>query len=163
MLETPASLFVAVADGLGHGPAAAEAASLACEFLACRPEPPLDALLRECDRYVARTRGLAATVVWIEKSSLGMHHVGVGNVEIWSTNRHVRPVCTPGIVGSRMRRVVDQRYQLEPNDRLAVFTDGVSHRFRLEAYAGAPQETADRIVADQGKALDDATCVVIDV
>lgn len=155
----------AVIDGLGHGEHAAVAADAAADYVAAHASEPLDAVLRDCDRAIANTRGVAATLLRLRWTAGTLEHAGVGNVELSARSREpIRPVTRPGIVGNRFRKVLVSSHRVYPGDLIAVFTDGVSGRFRLEQMPGAPVETlARRIVEEYGRSHDDASCLVIEL
>ena len=57
---------VAVIDGLGHGPEAAQAAEAAVATLAAHPELPPDEALRRCHVALKGTRGAAISIARVE-------------------------------------------------------------------------------------------------
>lgn len=154
-------VLIAVVDGLGHGPEAAKAARLACEFLRENAAPDLDDLIRRCGRAIGHTRGAAATLVWIEGDNL--RHVGVGNVEVASSARHgIRPFSTPGVVGRALRKTLATEHRVSAGDLIVLFTDGISARFDLAAMRQLdPEAIAAQLLSNHAKPHDDATCVVV--
>src|SRR6185312_16488851 len=70
---------IAVVDGLGHGPAAAEAAQCALTTLAAQPALALVEAVHGCHEALRSTRGAALTIIDIEARSMHLSHVGVGN------------------------------------------------------------------------------------
>ncbi len=159
----PSAVLVAVVDGLGHGPKAAQAAQAAVAFVDANRDLALTDLFRRCDRVIASTRGVAMSIIRIRLDDLRMQHAGVGNVDVTSHSRErVRPVSRPGVVGGRFRRVVMTQFQLHPGDRLVMYTDGISSRMRVEDYGRLGGEAAAaQILQDWGKEHDDASCAVI--
>lgn len=155
--------LLAVIDGLGHGPHAAEASRAAAEFIRAHAELPLDELLRRCDAAIRQTRGVALTVIRIDHARLQLEHAGVGNVDLLSNaGSRVRAVSEPGIVGGRMRKVVATKHQLERGDVLVLHTDGISRRLRLdEVRKPSARRTAETILASFARDNDDASCAVI--
>src|SRR4051812_44708581 len=69
-----------VIDGLGHGEAAAAAATCATEVLKRNAGEPLDALLKLCHRELAVTRGAAMTLARMDFRAETLQWLGVGNV-----------------------------------------------------------------------------------
>jgi negative regulator of sigma-B (phosphoserine phosphatase) len=154
---------VVLADGLGHGPRAEEAAAVMCAHVAAHPADAIEDVLRGASQAMSHTRGAAGAIMRIDARTLAMEFTGVGNVELQSvTQGLVRPFCVPGIIGRRLRKVLRFDYVLAPGDVLAMYSDGISSRFDLGKYAvrGA-QEAAEAILADHGKLHDDATCIVV--
>jgi phosphoserine phosphatase RsbX len=157
------STLIALADGLGHGPEAARAAKAACDHVAAHPGPDLNQLMKGCDRALASTRGAALSLLYFDRERHELTHAGVGNVELQAVSRAaIHPPNSPGVVGIRLRRIMVSVFALSPGDLLAVFTDGVSSRYRLEAYRALPvQAAAEAIVREHGKDHDDASCLII--
>ena len=117
-----------------------------------------------CDDALRETRGAAVALLRIDVRHDRLDHTAVGNVEVTALSvSPIRPVSVAGIVGGRVRKILEQSYTLTGGDRLAIYTDGVSGRFGLEEYRRhAAQRTAESIVDEWGKNHDDATCVVVD-
>jgi serine/threonine protein phosphatase PrpC len=159
----PERCTVAVADGLGHGPRAAEAAKAAVDFIADHPWDDLRALLARADQALHATRGAAVTVLRFDLVAHTMTYAGIGNVELTaSVYRGARPVNGAGYLGGRLRKVPVSVHAIADGDVLAVFTDGVSSRFTLQDFSAYPaSETARAILTAHAKSHDDATCVVI--
>ncbi|MCA9719278.1 MAG: SpoIIE family protein phosphatase [Myxococcales bacterium] len=156
-------LFTALIDGLGHGPGAARASIAACEYIADHWREPLDRLIEGCDRAIRPTRGVVMTIVTIERETGRVRHAAVGNVELkYHGAGEIHLLTSPGVVGTRLRKVVVREAQLRPGDTLVMFTDGISSRFDLSTLAGrGAQEIADFLLANHAKEHDDAGCVVI--
>ena len=72
---------IAVIDGLGHGPQAADAAHAALTTLSSRPElSPSDAL-KCCHRALSATRGAAISIATIDTAAEELIYAGIGNVD----------------------------------------------------------------------------------
>lgn len=156
-------ITVAVADGLGHGPEAAEAAHAFCEYVGAHASEGLEEILRGATAALSDTRGAAAALIRIADQLQCLSFAGIGNVELQAASRRpIRPVCTPGIVGRPLRKVLEFNYELTRGDLLAIYSDGISGRFALGSYGHLDaQSMAEAILADHGKHHDDATCVVV--
>jgi phosphoserine phosphatase RsbX len=154
---------IVLADGLGHGPKAAEASAALCAFVEAHVTDGLEDLLGGASEALSHTRGAAGAIMRIDEHASSMEFAGVGNVEVQAVSaRPIRPFCAPGIIGQRLRKIIRFEYLLEPGDVLAMYSDGVSSRFALEDYAGRPaDEAAQAILAAHGKNHDDASCIVI--
>ena len=157
---------ITVIDGLGHGPDAALAATLAREALMEAPQLlPLDGL-RVCHRALAGTRGAAISMASIDLAAVQLTYAGVGNVmgHLWQDGRHEELVGYPGIVGSVLPTLRSFSMPLQRRWLVAMHTDGISARFRFEAleenHPVDPQQLAERILTGWGRSNDDATVVV---
>lgn len=155
--------LIAVIDGLGHGPEAARASRAACAYIEAHEGDSPGTLMHGLHKALAHTRGAAVALMRIRPRAGEMTHSSVGNVEVAGLSKEeVRPLCTPGIVGYKMRRVVERCFPIHGGDILVVFTDGVSRRLDLEAYRHREaQDLAEAVLIDWGKDHDDATCVSV--
>ncbi len=155
-------MIIALADGLGHGPLAAEASLGFCAYVEAHTEDSLEEIIRGASNEIVRTRGAAAAVVSIDLDQQTLAFAGIGNIELQAVSREpIRPVCTPGIVGRPLRKVVQFDYTLNRGDLFAFYSDGISSRFSLTEYRRFDvQPMADEILKEQGKYHDDATCIV---
>lgn len=163
LVEDGGVLVAALADGLGHGPKAAEASTRACGFIRENPHLGPEELITECDRLLAGTRGAALTVVRVDPENRRLVYAGVGNVELLSLCAEpVRPTNTPGIVGHRIRRLREQAFTPGPGDLFVMFSDGISSRLDLTVYRDmAVQEITGNLMQEKAKGHDDATCIAI--
>jgi phosphoserine phosphatase RsbX len=160
-------LVVAVIDGLGHGPEAAHAAGRAAEIVETHPDERPDALLRRCHDALRSTRGAAMTVASIDPVVGEMTWLGVGNVQATVLQRRTRDArrewvpLRGGVVGYLLPALQPGTVRLQRDDVLVLATDGVRPVFgEWPAPAEAPQEVADRILADQSRGTDDALVLV---
>jgi serine phosphatase RsbU (regulator of sigma subunit) len=154
-----------VVDGLGHGPAAATAASAARSVLELVPElQPADAL-RACHDAMHETRGGAISIVAIDVQTGRLSFSGVGNVDGYLVQMGVVQRLVPfrGIVGAALPQLRTFEFDLEPDWVVVMHTDGL-HRLAsdsLLAAQGSPQEIAERILSSSARETDDATVVVV--
>jgi len=167
--NSKAALLVAVADGLGHGKEAAEAAELAASVLENSPEEPLPSLMGACHEKLQRTRGIALSVASIDTRERLMTWVGVGNVQgvlvrAGETGREYQQhlLLRPGVVGSRLPPLQMSLASVHPGDTLIFATDGVKSGFPIRLRRSeSPQKTADRILQEFGNGRDDALVLVV--
>jgi serine/threonine protein phosphatase PrpC len=154
---------VVLADGLGHGLEAAQAAQRAVARVAERADAALSELMHDLHASLAGTRGAAVALVRIDLALGQLDHASVGNVELTALAREaVRPIAVPGVVGARMRKVLETRHRVFAGDLVVLYTDGISSRLTLDGLRGStPQEIADAILRQHSKPRDDAACVVI--
>jgi len=85
------TVTIVVADGLGHGPAAAEAARGFCDFAEGHPDRDLEFLLREGGAAIKKTRGVAAGILRIDEARNTVWFAGVGNIELRSLGGDFHP------------------------------------------------------------------------
>jgi hypothetical protein len=167
---TPAgtgTLLVAI-DGLGHGPAAAEASAAAARLIEQRPADPLDELFARCHEALRRTRGAVMTAARVTADG-SLEWVGIGNVEARVLRSGVAaarqgtesPVLFGGVLGHQARRVRPSRVALGRGDVLVLATDGLRGDFATGvSVQGSAQTIADRILAASSRGHDDALVLV---
>ena len=163
VMTKASGLLVAVADGLGHGELAYEAAKTFCDFVREHAEDGLESIMSNAKASMSKTRGAAAALVHFNEDERVVEFLGVGNIELRSVSKEkISPVSIPGIVGATLRRIRSFRYNLHDDDLFVIFSDGISSRFVLEEYQHlTDREVAEGILAKFGKSHDDATCVVL--
>lgn len=161
------SLFIAVADGLGHGPNAEKASRKAMKFVRDNRSMPFEPLLTELHKTLRKTRGIALTLLRVRLSDRTLIHVGIGNVEarIYPRGRSC-PIPRGGILGrGALPQLKITKIPWPGNATLVVFTDGISGRWDLS-------ETPDLLdhhtttlshllVQKHARPTDDATVVVV--
>lgn len=157
------SVVWAVVDGVGHGPSAELAATLALghisALLAEQPTAPLDELIKSCHEALRRTVGAALTLLRVRGDELEM--CGLGNVELESyPTSGSRGVPYPGTVGYRCRKLNVFRSRLLPGDLLRLSTDGVRSSFRLQSPSDTLARYANQSLAEHARSTDDATLVL---
>jgi hypothetical protein len=161
--------LVAAIDGLGHGGAAADAAATAAAVIAEQPDQAPKRLIEACHAALARTRGVVMTLAWFDLAAGSLSWTGVGNVEgrlVRAPGGERAPTqgafTLGGVVGYNLPAIRVTSTELAPGDVIVLVTDGIDSGF-AEAIvaAGTAQEIADRILAEHGRASDDALAVVV--
>jgi phosphoserine phosphatase RsbX len=168
VIPSPSGVLVAVADGLGHGYEAALAARIAVQTLAAQAHLPLLPLVRCCHDALIKTRGVALCIASLEEREDTMTWLSVGNVAgvllragQRGTLEREHVLMRNGIVGARLPPLRAATLPLHRGDLLIFATDGLREGFHTEVRLDAkPQELAERILAQHGKATDDALVLV---
>jgi negative regulator of sigma-B (phosphoserine phosphatase) len=166
--EQPEGVLIAVADGLGHGPEAAEAAAVAVAALDNWPGHPVSRLMERCHAALTGTRGAVLALAALDARRERLTWLAVGNVEgrvIRRTpdgRREAQSLLMhSGIVGHRLPKLHPTTIAIQPGDVLAIATDGIRGEFETEIRADlSPQQAADRVLARCAKSTDDALILV---
>lgn len=163
ILDSQESITLVLADGLGHGAKAAQAAQAFCEEARRHVAQPLSEILRAAHPALRSTRGAAAALLRIYRASLEAHFAGVGNIELAvATETPAAPVSIAGTVGARLRRVTTFRFPITPGDLLILYSDGIPGHIDARAHR---QRTAQALAEDllhrHARPDDDATCLVV--
>jgi anti-sigma regulatory factor (Ser/Thr protein kinase) len=161
-------LLLAVADGLGHGPLAQEAAALAIATLRGSSAISPRELLQLCHHAIARTRGAVMSVVYIPDDGTELVQAGVGNIacHLYRNRASTRLPSTPGVLGQARpgERVAENRSPLRGRHVLVLYSDGLSSRLDLTDDASLLREPpliiAHRLLIDHGRDHDDALVLV---
>ena len=168
-VSTPSRQYLLLVDGLGHGPGAAAAAALAIGSFAPHDDAPPDRILALLDSAMRGSRGAAASLVCIDDTPQVLRFCGVGNVDGrvhmgLDSTAHLMP--QNGIVGHAMPTPRITHAEWPPASRLVMHTDGVSSRWRMDAYPGLagahPSLVAGIIYRDFRRERDDASVIVFD-
>ena len=156
-----------VADGLGHGPLAAEASLAAVDLFAKQPFEEMKSALEESHVVLRMTRGAAVTRAQLDAEAETLQVAGAGNVAIRVVsgvfNRSV--LAQNGTVGVQMRRVEETKTAWPAHALVVCHSDGLQSRWPPEAIAGLlgrdPTLAAAVLVRDFGRGRDDVTVLVV--
>lgn len=160
-------LVLALADGLGHGNDAREAAAAAIDVVASTDAPPAD-LCRLAAAAAVGTRGTVLTVIELDEQDRTLRVSGGGNVMTHIVGpRGTRILSTQAAVLGNHHRVptfTHEQLDLDAHDVVVMFTDGISARARLDvhnnALRGHPLRVAHHMLETFGRTSDDAMVVV---
>lgn len=159
-------VVLAVADGLGHGEAAAQAAgaAISCieENLGCSCEE----IFARCDERLVGTRGAALAVVIVEPTLRRLTVATVGNIRVLLLREscELRLDGGRGIVGAGFKNLVPETLALYDGNVLTMFSDGLDEFPVLRKYFGdrssSAQDQAETILEQCAHAADDAAVLV---
>jgi anti-sigma regulatory factor (Ser/Thr protein kinase) len=158
---------VVVADGLGHGPDAAEAAQAALARFADDPLLAPREQLQATHLRLRATRGAAVMLVHADADAGAVRSAGAGNV----TARLVSGVsdrtllCQHGTAGITIRTPQEASTPWPDHALLVVWTDGIEGRWKpdplMPLLGRDPALAAAVLVRDHCRGRDDATVVVL--
>lgn len=158
--------LIVVADGLGHGPAASDAAQEALQaFHANRDKGPKE-ILEAAHERLQKTRGAAVAVVEIDFDHRVARYSGIGNISgtIIYGGKSRSMVSHNGIVGHQAERRQEFTFPWERDALLIMHSDGVGTKWSLDRYPGLHNKPAALIAGvlyrDFKRGRDDATVVV---
>jgi len=159
------SLYI-VADGLGHGPMASEAAVEAVRVFheVSRRQP--EEILSEIHGALAKTRGAAVSIAEILPGRGVLNYAGAGNIvgAICRGGKSRSLVSMNGTVGHSIGRIQQFSYPWEAGSVLIMHSDGLATRWNVEQYPGLtsrhPALLAGVLFRDFCRNRDDATILV---
>lgn len=156
---------VMVADGLGHGPVAAEAADAAVAFFLASGGTP-SRVLAAAHPVLRSTRGAAAAVATLDARARKIVFAGAGNIagRIVSGVDDRALMSQHGTLGVQVRRLDDIVYPWPDHACLVLHSDGVNTRWSFTEVPGLlqcdPLLIAAWVLRDHCRGRDDATVVV---
>jgi anti-sigma regulatory factor (Ser/Thr protein kinase) len=165
-VSRPGYVSTLIADGLGHGAAAAEAASRAVRLFRTHYERGPAAVMAILHDALRSTRGAAVAVAEYAEDTGVLRFCGIGNI----SGAVISPVETRhlmshnGTVGHEIRRIQEFTYAWPAKGVLVLHSDGLSTHWGLESYPGVltrdPSVIAGVLYRDFKRGRDDATVVV---
>ena len=158
-----------VADGLGHGPDACRAASLAVESLHSRPTDTAIRILDLAHGRLRPTRGAAVAVMRDDLATGELAFAGVGNIGafIWEAagNSRRAMVSHNGIVGHNVARSQEYRYPWPAGSLLIAHSDGLETHWEVARHAGLaarhPSIIAAMLYREHSRKRDDVVVLVV--
>ena len=162
-----AMLRVCVADGLGHGPLAYEAASRATAVFRAHPHDTPAESVQRMHLALRPTRGAAVAVAHIDAAAGQLRFVGVGNIAalVIGRERNHSLMSHNGTVGHELRRVQEVTVPWNPGSLLVMHSDGLQTRWRADQYPTAldhhPAILAALLHRDFTRGRDDVTVLAL--
>lgn len=159
---------ILVADGLGHGPLAANASTEAVQILQNHPHASPVELLQRGHPALRATRGAAVAVAEIRPSEGTVRFAGVGNIAGFIVSPGTlglrSMVSMNGTLGCLSPKFRDFTYPVSSGAKVILFSDGLVTQVKLDPYLGLlahdPAVIAGVLYRDFQRGRDDATVVV---
>jgi anti-sigma regulatory factor (Ser/Thr protein kinase) len=159
---------VLVCDGLGHGPAAAEATRAAIATFQRHGERSAPDVLGLIHDALRSTRGAAIALAELDHRQQSVRYCGVGNISGTVFRPGGEPqhmVSLAGIAGHIMRRVQPFTYEWPRGSVLVMHSDGIdghwSPRLRDGLSTRSGSVIAGVLLRDHRRMRDDATVAVV--
>ena len=158
----------AVADGLGHGLIASDAAAAIIDAVRRAPARLSPIEVVEAAHQAAKpTRGAAFGVAVFDEAAGVVRFAGIGNIAAVVVNgaerRHL--VSYNGIIGHEYRKLSEFSHPWYAQSVLVLHSDGIGTQWSLEQYPGLlardPSLIAAVLYRDFTRGRDDATVVVL--
>ena len=159
--------WLMVADGLGHGVYAAEAAREAERVLAESSSDSPAAIMADVHGALKKTRGAAAAITSINRRTGTLSFAGLGNISaILATREGSRGLASHnGTVGHQMSRLQEFTFPWSEDSTLIMHSDGLGSRWNLNDYPGLlnkhPSVIAAVLYRDFSRERDDVTVLVV--
>jgi anti-sigma regulatory factor (Ser/Thr protein kinase) len=163
---SPGRSVYIVADGLGHGPLAAEAADEAVRVFHLTAQYAPERILSEIHNALGKTRGAAVSIAEILHEKQVLNYAGAGNVvaAICSEGKTKSLVSMNGTVGHAIGKIQPFSYPWQQESALIMHSDGLATRWNVEQYPGLfsrhPALLAGVLFRDFCRKRDDGTILV---
>jgi anti-sigma regulatory factor (Ser/Thr protein kinase) len=158
---------VIVADGLGHGPPAAEASREAARIFDQYPDRRPAQMLESIHLALRSTRGAAASIMELDLEAQEVRYTGVGNISacIVTPTERRNMVSHNGTIGHQVRKVQEFVYPWSYASLLIMHSDGIATHWSLDSYPSLaskhPALVAGILYRDFVRGRDDASIVVL--
>jgi Stage II sporulation protein E (SpoIIE) len=160
-------LVALVADGLGHGAAAAQASAAAVSAFRRSHEAPVEHIARQIHSALQGTRGAAIGVAEISPGAGLIRFCGIGNISarLMVSDQHKNLISQYGIAGYQARRIRAYEDQWPDGAQLVMHSDGLSQAWDFDGSPGIlshhPQMVASTVMRDAPRATDDALVLAL--
>jgi anti-sigma regulatory factor (Ser/Thr protein kinase) len=160
----PGGARIVVADGLGHGPPARDAALAAVRAILGRP-PGAGRALEEAHLASRATRGAAVAVAEMDFGAGEVRYAGFGNIAgmLLGPDRAQSMVSMNGTAGQGILKPREFGYRFVPGVLLVMSSDGLDPQWSMDTYPGlAPRDpslVAGVLYRDHSRRRDDVTVV----
>jgi len=162
-----ARLAIFVADGLGHGLSAHDAATAAVGVFARDHEAEPGRLMEDVHAALRATRGAAIASVAVDIERGTARYAGLGNIAgtiLHASGGRQNLVSHNGTAGHIASRIQEFTYPMPPGSMLVLYSDGLVSHWDLSAYPGLRGRSASVIAGvlyrDFSRRRDDVTVVV---
>lgn len=167
MARSDEQMSLMVADGLGHGPLAAEAAEAITALFDQNPFNSPRQHIEAAHAAISGTRGAALSVARIDFQAGKLVYAGVGNIagSLLTDGASRGLFSHNGIVGHQLRKVQEFEYPWSDQSMLIMHSDGLQTRWSLAKYPGLarrrPAVVAGVLYRDFKRGKDDSTVVAV--
>lgn len=155
-----------VADGLGHGPQAAQASREAVRVFRANLSKSPKEIVEAAHTVLRSTRGAALAIAEVDFERLSVRFAGVGNISgtILAPEKTNNLVSYNGTVGHEVRKIQEFVYPWPKGGLLVMHSDGLGTQWGLDRYPGLvtkhPSLIAGVLYRDFNRGRDDVTVLV---
>jgi anti-sigma regulatory factor (Ser/Thr protein kinase) len=160
-------LTVMVADGLGHGPMANEAALEAVRVFGEHDASELPRKMELIHGALKKTRGAAVALAALDAGRGEIRFTGVGNIAgaVIHEGKAKSMVSSNGTVGHQLHRVQEFVYPWPTGSLVVLNSDGLTSQWSLSRYGALttrhPGLVAGVLLRDYSRERDDATVLAV--
>ena len=166
LLRHESYILIGIIDGLGHGKKAAAVAQDLKKYIQQHHFLPLDELLTQAHEAFKGTQGAVVTLAKITNNG-DAEFCAIGNAEtrVFSRNRNIILLPKDGAIGIRSRKIESTRWDLQNNESLLMFSDGLSRQILKPTsncnFLYPSGVDINRAINNYGKSYDDVSLIYI--
>jgi anti-sigma regulatory factor (Ser/Thr protein kinase) len=155
-----------VADGLGHGPDAHDAAQEAMRVFRQHPGAFPEEVLKAQHEAMITTRGAAVSICRVPRDGGAVRYASIGNIAGAIVTQEVRRgmLCHNGIIGHQVSLIAGNDYPHPDGSLIVIHSDGLTTNWNFSDYPGLalrhPAIIAAVLWRDHSRGRDD-TCVLV--
>jgi anti-sigma regulatory factor (Ser/Thr protein kinase) len=167
VVERQGGVAFLIADGLGHGPIAAEAALAVVAVFLEEPFAGPASILGAAHKRVASSRGAAVAAGQLDFATRSLRYCGVGNIagSLLTANGSRGLFSHNGTIGLQAGRIQGFEYPWPAGGLLVIHSDGLQSRWDLEKYPGLflrhPAIVSAVLARDFTRGRDDVTVLTM--
>jgi anti-sigma regulatory factor (Ser/Thr protein kinase) len=159
------TITLLVADGLGHGPVAAEAARAAVASFEQNHQRAVEDIMNRLHDALRPTRGAAVAIARLDLAAKFVDYIGIGNIAgtLISGGTVRKMVSHNGTAGHIARKIQKFRYDYTGSPLVLMHSDGLQTSWGLDKYPGLmtrhPALMSAVLYRDFARGRDDVTVV----
>jgi anti-sigma regulatory factor (Ser/Thr protein kinase) len=167
VIQAHGRLLLFVVDGLGHGPAAADAARAGIAAVRKHAARKPAEIIEAVHDALRPTRGAAAALALVQPERELCVYCGVGNISasVLFNGKPRNMVSHNGTLGHQVRKIQEFQYPFPRQALLLAHSDGIGTHWDLAAYPGLerrhPTLVAAALYRDHDRGRDDVTVVAV--
>ncbi|MGM9924933.1 MAG: PP2C family serine/threonine-protein phosphatase [Bacillus sp. (in: firmicutes)] len=128
-ITTDEYFLCVLADGLGSGEFANEAATAVTSIVKENYHLPVEELIEKCNRILVAKRGAAVAIFKVMFEEQQFQYISIGNIRFFLYNPSIKKIIYPlpvsGYLSGRMRKFKVQTFPYSPLSKFVFFSDGL--------------------------------------
>ncbi|UTR13415.1 SpoIIE family protein phosphatase [Salipaludibacillus sp. LMS25] len=165
-IRTENYILCAMADGLGSGVEAMNAAEVAMDVIKNEHEFDTGTIMEKCNQKMGGTRGVVLTILKFDFTTKMIDYTNVGNITCAfyePSGKLVRPVPVRGYLSGKKMKYRTQRISFSKNLVFIMYSDGLTFNpndHKLFMRSETPEQMMTSLLDNKASAKDDTTILI---
>ncbi|MCR6105355.1 SpoIIE family protein phosphatase [Salipaludibacillus agaradhaerens] len=165
-IRTENYILCAMADGLGSGEEAMNAAEIAMDVIKNEHELDTGTIMDKCNQKMGGTRGVVLTILKFDFTSKMIDYTNVGNISCIfydPTGKLFRPVPVRGYLSGKRMKYRTQRIPFSKDVVFIMYSDGLAFNpndHKIFARSEIPEQMMTNLLDNKASAKDDTTILI---